>query len=704
MLFHVAGTNTEDKTDVTCPNEADDFNSVLNFENDYSQKVLFYVQPEHVERTMQPSISAITTRSRKSIESIKMSEVQGQELQRQEFTTEQDQQQQPSSFDKCGLSSGAEEEAPEPGNSKSQGRPSKAQVETIMENFKQEERVFRERFLSPEIMALAAEQEEMLRSRTPCLATTRLYHIDHLLHTMEQLTRLRAENMKLRRRCSYLEDTRSLLVVQKDMLLLHGSKEYSRSRIFKSYPKKMHLLASPSFSQKSKHEPVLTDSSDKDPSVAERSPERHRALQRSQSVGSIDKVNIDFSSLPLPETYTRSKSQEKQTTSSKEHFFTRSEFNKRSRKIQSKIAQGVKSFLGGKPEKTPKPPDHGTVSAEELRRTNTKLRQYHSKQGVKASPVDLLKPEQRASSISTPYLPEPSIPSSPSSVKSEPTNDLAFDLDGITGNHTIMADSLKRSSSSVELTNSTINQTPKTDNNEELQSTPVQNHKSLKRRQSSPVLAQSKDDLDVGQSALKQKSSSHKVRRVSSFKFSSRASSFMNTERDAVFSLPNSPVSLHTRSHSLQLKMATEDAAKRAKAAWGLVKDKLIYTRRDSLKKKANKQNLSIDQDAGALPGGSEDDISPDTSSAEAKHFKYEPGEKKDLTEKVDAVSPRERRRFTKKRQQSFPVLQMATSNIQASEANDSGTQKRKSLDQVLMSSGSAPEVEAFLRQYIEHL
>ncbi|CAG5135489.1 unnamed protein product, partial [Candidula unifasciata] len=90
-----------------------------------------------------------------------------------------------------------------PGESKTQLSPN-SQKRDVMQFIQEQEQSLQERFLS---------MPQHVHKKQPGLE-----HLDNLVRLMEQLTALKDENNKLRKRCDYLESTRTLLETKRDII------------------------------------------------------------------------------------------------------------------------------------------------------------------------------------------------------------------------------------------------------------------------------------------------------------------------------------------------------------------------------------------------------------------------------------------------------------------------------------------------------
>jgi len=91
--------------------------------------------------------------------------------------------------------------------------PARRDVAHVMEYFQEQEKSLQESFLS-----LPKRATRKQRSPSPNWQQTGgLEHLDNLIKLMEQLTSLKDENSRLRKRCDYLESTKVLLQAKQDL-------------------------------------------------------------------------------------------------------------------------------------------------------------------------------------------------------------------------------------------------------------------------------------------------------------------------------------------------------------------------------------------------------------------------------------------------------------------------------------------------------
>ncbi|KAH9519712.1 hypothetical protein Btru_070709 [Bulinus truncatus] len=97
-------------------------------------------------------------------------------------------------------------------HSSSEASP-KRDVTDVMQFFQEQEKSLQASFLS-----LPKTGQRKQRSPSPKIHhVAGLQHLDNLIHLMEQLTSLKDENTRLRKRCDYLESTKVLLQAKRDL-------------------------------------------------------------------------------------------------------------------------------------------------------------------------------------------------------------------------------------------------------------------------------------------------------------------------------------------------------------------------------------------------------------------------------------------------------------------------------------------------------
>ena len=536
----------------------------------------------------------------------------------------------------------------------------------VMEIFEERERRFTEEILSPRCLSptadTAAYQQPRFRSKTrsrsrspctPCYGGVGLEHLDNLVRLLEQLTELKAQNRSLRKKCHYLENTKSLLQVHNVMLKDHGHtsgspKVRGRSRSTKHSVSRSKVLQHQHVSDGGLLGHYVSDSSDEEDREQTRT-KPNKLTQRSQSVGSInvDLVDID---LTLGTTHTslihhhhhqRHRISKRSDKHSKDFNRFESMFSKS--KISSKWER-VKKVFSGKPEASSKSPEPATISAEQLVRANSKYCKPPSSlpqmiPGAFADPGAMLERHMRASTSPTSPTLEPS---SPVSVESEPVIpsviaddqdiseqmlvaggvDSVVDVDGGSsscgGGTSPAATSvddidfrlLPPPSPSPSSTSSKPPASPPimadTEQHQQQQQQKSSNfltvkQTSLRRRQSSPTLCLS-DDSDAASAEIRGDSlelpRSPHMKRSSSFKVTKSSETFTDVSDDS-----------STKSGAAGSKGAAGEGSRKYhshRSAWGRVKD-IIHTRKDSLKRKNKRSNSAGDMlpDAGAGGGSS---------------------------------------------------------------------------------------------------
>ena len=463
----------------------------------------------------------------------------------------------------------------QPDSEKSQGRDDElAQTtahtptkEEIMTKFEETEKIFREKFLSPSLMDLSVEREAQMPSAVSSLSpidvSSSAERLEHLVKVLEQLSYLRHQNEQLRRKCVFLEDTRYLLQVQNDMLM---ARDHGRSRtLFKQNQRMMQFFDTATSKMGLDMTPIRTHhmrhpSESSDILLHSTPQDKGGKLVRSQSDGSLDLVDMEFSIESAHES-SHTTSVEKTTTSptTREYFMSRADFHKKSRKLQQKWER-VKKVFSGKPEHSTKP---DAVSAEQLVQANT------SKPPEKDRPPDLEN------------LPKPGIllvgasteeaPPTPNSIQSEPPEVHAHSEQQAHLEDVATAGKLKRSHSADSITSGSSNANQRFVFDDRSLSNQSQCSLDrtrylrlegrLERRRSSPTLSIHDNDKDY----ITVPGGTPRLIRSSSMK------------------LMKSSTDLDMDGQSGK-RVISSDAAKKAKAAWVRVKD-IIHTRKDSLKK-----------------------------------------------------------------------------------------------------------------------
>ncbi len=477
--------------------------------------------------------------------------------------------------------------------------------EEIMEMYNEREKLFNEDVLSatlpPQTNKVKKNAMRSLSS-SPSQPCAGMDHLGNLVRLMEQMSVLREQNVNLKRKCAYLEDTKCLLRVQNRMLLTKDHGKGSRIH-HKSFSKSQ------------------SDSSDMDNSIKEPRNKPLKLQHRSQSVGSIsvdDLVGIELELVggEKGQHVSAIKSPEKcpKDINKFEAIFSKS-------KITSKWER-VKKVFSGKPEHTTTKTE--TISAEQLVRANSKhihishpmhpsLLQSKSHDGVTGMNSSSL----NNSSIDSPEIRDdrnmlkPNMvtdmegpPPSPNSTQSEPIAIPSVVMDDNDIYEDVMPPphdmSLENDAPSSSLASSIISE----DGSSEIKPSQRDSNKSpaieekippqksnyltvqnqLKRRKSSPTLTLS-EERELDNLDLQPPQRSPRLGRSASFKASK--------------SNINSTLSEETCSKTLP--KSTE--SRKARSAWGRVKE-IIHTRKDSLKLKNKRSNSAGD----ALPDGSVSD------------------------------------------------------------------------------------------------
>ena len=440
--------------------------------------------------------------------------------------------------------------------------------------------------------------------------------LGNLVRLLDHLSNLKEQNQGLRRKCIYLEHTKSLLYVHNVMLKSQGVSGGSpkvRGR-FKSSMK--------SGTRKSlQHQHISdggligyshfdSDSSDEEVTTHEPTSSRNKLnklTQRSQSVGSI---NVDLVDIDLT-LGTAHVTRHKTTVDKHSKDVNRFEAMFSKSKISSKWER-VKKVFSGKPEQSPKS-EPATITAEQLVRANSKYTRAPSllQMGQGASTTD---PNDQPTRVST-SPGSPSLgsaePSSPVSVEGdhaipsviaddqdtfvEPSGSVGTDLftDGeglASGGSSGEGTSDGRPSPRRDTKPPTT--APVTDEEKCKSNFLSVKQSSLKRRQSSPTLCLS-DESDAASTEKGHDSleppRSPSIKRSSSFKVTKSNESFNDVSDDA---------------SSRVTTPKTPESRKSHKSAWGRVKD-IIHTRKDSLKRKNKRSNSAGDMlpDATTVEG-----------------------------------------------------------------------------------------------------
>ena len=364
--------------------------------------------------------------------------------------------------------------------------------------------------------------------------------------------------------------------------------------------------------RRSRHQRGTSESSDTGEALTNRElspmPKLH---QRSQSVGSIEMVDLDLSTMTVQEQY-RSKSAEK----SSKHQFSRAA--KTSKKFQAKWER-VKKVFAGKPEQATAR-DSSAISAEQLVKVNSRLKRRNkppnlphvqSESNMSGADMDHLKPGVPRLSHSSTQLAEPP---SPSSVQSEPPQTTDGFIDDCTPGEELVTHSASPSCRSPSGRSHSVSSLSSVEGAEieavfsgkQAHTSTPNRHTSptyltvqaLPRRKSSPTLStrdQAELKKQLEQSFFPDRDSSRlqrddsPLRRSSSYKDRSQLKA---SEGDGDRPSP--------------IKAAGKDTARKARAAWVRVKD-IIHTRKDSLKRR-NQRTMSA---GDGLLEGYDRDLSP---------------------------------------------------------------------------------------------
>ena len=290
-------------------------------------------------------------------------------------------------------------------------------LEAVLAKFERHERSFRDQFILPE-----APTETPLTPPPVKPMSGRQYvgleHLDNLVRIMTQLSQLRDENSHLRNRCDFLQNTKSLLKIQNDMVHMKSMRSKT-----KPHTRLMQYLSTPGHTLRARESSRSLLSPDPlagammEPLVRKPVKLHHR----SQSMGSIDMLDVEMDAANE-----NHKSEEKPV---KERGM-RSRESKKSKRFSKWYR--MKKVFTGKPEPSHKPESSGTISAEQLMKVNSRRQRStssttHDKpamlQHTKSVDAGVLAREKRSveSSRSTPqFTPSPQPPCSPSSYQSEP--------------------------------------------------------------------------------------------------------------------------------------------------------------------------------------------------------------------------------------------------------------------------------------------
>lgn len=512
----------------------------------------------------------------------------------------------------------------------------------VMEIFEEHERRFTQDILSPRCLSpvICAERPRLKalrrsRSRSPCspIAGAGVEHLDNLVRLLEQLTKVKQQNRCLRKKCQYLENTKSLLYVHNMMLKTQMSKSGSpkikgRSKSAKIPGRSKVLLHQHVSDGEILGHHYASDSSD-DGDLREQTTswtKPNKLTQRSQSVGSI---NVDLVDIDL----TLGAGHIVQHHLSKRQDKIAKEFNRfeamfSKSKISSKWER-VKKVFSGKPETSTKS-EHATITAEQLVRANSK---YASKPpsslpqmipGASSSTHDSSEKQSRTSTSPSSPTTGPGEPSSPTSLENEPIipcviaddqdtyeeilvmggMDSFLDLESNHGNHSPSPYSDDGQMETRFPTPKPGSMSASSDAEKSKSNFLTVQQSSLRRRQSSPTLCMS-DDSDARSTEARGDSlelpRTPTIQRSSSFKVTKSTESFADVSDDSSNRATTPKGSEGRKYHS-------------HRSAWGRVKD-IIHTRKDSLKRKNKRSNSAGDMlpDASTMDGlydyGSKSDV-----------------------------------------------------------------------------------------------
>lgn len=289
-------------------------------------------------------------------------------------------------------------------------------LEAVLAKFERHERSFREQFVLPEA---PTEVTLTLPPVKPTLGRqyVGLEHLDNLVRIMTQLSQLRDENSHLRKQCDFLQNTKSLLKIQNDMVHMKSMRSKT-----KPHTRLMQYLSTPGHTLRARDSSRSLASPESTIGMVEPLVRKPVKLQhRSQSMGSIDMLDVE-----LDVAAENHKSAGKPV---KERGM-RSRENKKSKRFSKWYR--MKKVFTGKPEPSHKPDSSGTISAEQLMKVNSRRPRSTSSTGRDKSALlqhnnsvdaGVLAREKRGveTSRSLPqFTPSPQPPCSPSSFQSEP--------------------------------------------------------------------------------------------------------------------------------------------------------------------------------------------------------------------------------------------------------------------------------------------
>ena len=500
----------------------------------------------------------------------------------------------------------------------------------IMDDYEKKEMQFHEQ------VAFLYESPQKRSSKTGALkenvnpkGTLGFNHLGNLLRVMEHLSSVKRENNILKRKCSLLEDSRSLLNLQNQMLNASRLKQMNKSESFisKAQSKVKHYLVSPIVHPSThSYQRVHSDSGSGIPMELMDSPKPKspKGLKRSTSVGSMEE--LDLASPILDSPHQLSHSMDKQNKSSST---MRKKVNKRFPKWSKMKRVFSKPESGGKLE-------GGAISAEEIIRVNKQKSPKNRPSSLAPSKSfdhgDLggsISDDNCGATNSHLFVEPPrSSPPSPSSVKSEPgtafpaTTPVENEVKDVeqqpsaTNSYVDIGDTksvrtVVRTISQTESSYSTagIDDRISLSDNESEKSRSFEVAQQvgypLVRRKSSPTL---RKHGSVDNSSSFGLTTPVEIRRSSSFKARTKRQ-LMDGDRsisNTAYITENLLSPEDAKRAQIQLRSKDGEVHKKAKAAWVKVKD-IIHTRKDSIKKTRRR----------SISGMEEFEISPEGSSWE---------------------------------------------------------------------------------------
>lgn len=487
----------------------------------------------------------------------------------------------------------------------------------VMDRFSERENMFLKSFEQSVIVSDRSERQTDIREDDKKLSYFTgdgLHSLSKLLCIMERLAHLKYENTTLRKKCTFLEDTK-LLLNEQNKILTHrpgASVGKGESFISKAQSKMMHYLNTPgqggthqaNYARQHSHNGDVYSGSDKAAQkVTSKSLISRPVLKRSNSMGSVNDLDAlpDLAEgIPYPAGSSKvdSKDSHKETT-------VRQKVNKK----LAKLTKMTKVF--GRPEQSHKA-DSAAISVAEFRQVNSKIPVPDNKTSPSSgvAPSTPTTPRSLSIDVSKPEPPSPSTTSKAVPVMSSSTGNLA---------HSPKA--AEQSPEEVKNANFLVDQTalpPKAEledlaslSDPELDSELTASGSTLVRRNSSPTLSQS---LQGSSEYLGGEEPVEVMRRASSFKNRSTRKNTADMSRRISSSVyvQENLLSPEDARLAQQSPRQVDDMHQRAKSAWVKVKD-MINTRKDSLKRKprGRPRSMSFEQ----RPESS--DVSPEGSSWE---------------------------------------------------------------------------------------